>query len=326
MELEAMRQTTDLTYEPTLPSSKAATDTNSDHFSAILQALQDYGFELQSFDNLTLEEYQLIAHERSNHIYPKSPLEPYHHPELDFSLLPNSSLKGKNRKSCIPDIHVDILPHFHGQLGETTTVWLGECGFSQSYRNMQDKLKRVTTENLTINTLFIIAIRELGKAKRRNIQSLHSLAMKPPHLPMEAFSSQVIFSIMTLKPIMVGDVKWTAIQSVNIYVFRRWLDRTFDFANRSENLLYLGIVVHNITKLFNTASGQLLDTIADIMELYDSDQAIIKHLHNQVTTVSFPIDWNQFLLDIQHGPSLMAFEHYKTWHIPQNLQSQLSLK
>ncbi|KAF8136207.1 hypothetical protein EV363DRAFT_1293933 [Boletus edulis] len=214
-----------------------------DHFSAILQALQDYGFELQSFDNLTLEEYQLIAHERSNHIYPKV----------------------KTGKAAYQTFALIFCHVFVANLEKRLPYDL-------------ENLKHVAAKNLTINTLFIIAIRELGKAKRHDLQSLHSLAMKPC-LPMEAFSSWVTVSVTTLTPIAVGDAK-----AENPYA--------------THSLLYLGIVVHNVTKLLNTTSGQLLnttsgqllDTITNIMELYNSDQAIIKCLCNQATTVSFPID------------------------------------
>jgi hypothetical protein len=70
--------------------------------------------------------------------------------------------------------------------------------------------------------------------------------------------------------------------------------------------------MEDVSTLLNATSRHLLTTIADMMEDHqDDDFARIHLLHNAVETVTFPIDWNKFLYDIQGASYLTAFSRYQ---------------
>ncbi|KAF8557417.1 hypothetical protein OG21DRAFT_1601686 [Imleria badia] len=249
----------------------------------------------------------------------KKLLTPYDSGGAQVSHLFNSTIELGHGKSVVPDIRLNLMPGYT-TYERAVTTWIGEVDFSQSRAGGR--------EFPTIDAAFMITIHE---AEYNLPQDPKHVLVSQPLTGADFFTGPLTKPVTELSPVVVGDVKWAAINAVNLFVFLRGDDGKFNFSIDDENpnaacgVLHPGIDMENVTTLLNTASQRLINLIADMMEDHHDDVARIHLLRNEVATVTFPIDWSGFLWDIQHALFSTALARYNIW-LDRQLSKQISVE
>ena len=70
--------------------------------------------------------------------------------------------------------------------------------------------------------------------------------------------------------------------------------------------------MEKVARLLDIAFPRLIARVGDMMEYHHDNNHAIHFLCNEAETVTFPIDWNTFLLHIQHRLFVTTFSQYKT--------------
>ncbi|KAF8837999.1 hypothetical protein BDN67DRAFT_982859 [Paxillus ammoniavirescens] len=112
-------------------------------------------------------------------------------------------------------------------------------------------------------------------------------------------------SIVTLDPVVVGDVTWVEIKSIKLHIFLRGDDGNFDFSGKgplcAQGSVFPNMQMDTINQLLNLATKCLFLKITSMME-------------EASTTASFPCEWSSLLHAAYHSLSNTAYKRYCKWY------------
>ncbi|KAI9571896.1 hypothetical protein HD554DRAFT_2168669 [Boletus coccyginus] len=324
---------TDLVDRVTLPNgtTRQKPDVDVDHCRAVIQALQVSFFDIQTFRDITPAEFDLIESvfsKAGKHLFFKlyyipdlsqifvMTLHPIHEASIVFlsegshaflvshhldCITPlfvfNSPIESDNN-SITPDFPLNLELSYH-PLEFPVPVWITECGFNQTQIGMESKLVVAVAISPEINTVFMISIHKSSLELSESDRPLFSLSK----LQYTAFTLDTLPYDNKLTLIVIEDMTWIDIKSVNIFVFLCEEDGEFNFSKENTlpawgSLVPL-ITMQLVTHMLNLAFKHLLVCIVDTMQENQDDNDRITYLHAKLEIITFPTNWSCLLQKIQ---------------------------
>ncbi|KAG6379554.1 hypothetical protein JVT61DRAFT_10054 [Boletus reticuloceps] len=254
--------------------SKSATAFNTNHCSAIIQALQvqDHSTELQTFNNVTPKEFEYISDKRSDWV-------------CFYLLIMTLNCISTTGSTTMPDFYILLrwlpLPFMNGPSSHSIIAWeslqhpttLAIFVFANS--QIEGNKKGVILDlQLDLTAYYETAEEPVGT--RQNAPTIDAVFMINIsssficylHIPIQDLP------LAKLSPIVVGNVTWADIKSIELMVFIRTDNGKFNLKIHSGNphvacgLLHPNISVEHVTSLLDIAARHLFTTITgtDIME------------------------------------------------------------
>lgn len=154
-------------------------------------------------------------------------LAPYCQPHIAYDIHLNTMLE--SLKNLIqPDFHLDLYPCYH-PIAFGILIWVSKCGFSQAHPAIECQLQIAAKLTPQMDATFMIFI--------------HESTNKPPppnnpfcshfELNCSAFAPDTLPNGNTLLPIVIKNITWLDIRSINICVLLCGEDGKFGFKNGS---------------------------------------------------------------------------------------------
>ncbi|KAF8431200.1 hypothetical protein L210DRAFT_3651255 [Boletus edulis BED1] len=212
----------------------------------------------------------------------------------------------------IPDFHLDLHP-CRPSCSRAIPIWVGECGFSLSEKEMERQLELATTMVPKLDFAIMVSIREQAVHLPSHNHPLYTL----PPLSRSDFTPSVPPEPNSLDPVVVRGITWLTVKSVDFRMFLRGADGKFNFKKGgplyAQGTLFPRRQMDGVDRVLNSAVSRLILQFAQTMEKAGAEPTRINHIRMEAESVTFSAEWSVLLEELQSSLCDTAHSRYSKW-------------